>query len=79
MRNYNFKTKHLDYDEIGWRILDFYNLGCVENSDFDVLEKDKPKYHYIIGTGGMIEFVSKVFDDNPEYIVSIFARRIVRR
>lgn len=57
---FEFTTNSLSYGVIEDRILNFYDLGYANSSDFMELEEGMSSNHYITATKGIIEFRTTV-------------------
>ena len=72
MDSFEFKTDNLYYSDIEERILNYYNLGYANTSDFMELEIGVGKQYYISATGGDIKFSATVGrTPDSQYLVMI--------
>lgn len=53
---FEFITDSLSYSVIEEKILEFYELGYADSSNFMKLEEGISSDHYIVATNGVIEF-----------------------
>lgn len=79
MESFEFKTDDLYYSNIERKILNYYNLGFANTSDFIELEEGIGNEYYISATKGDIKFSATVgrTPDN-QYLVMIYPKKITR-
>lgn len=76
MEKYEFEVDNLGYSEIETLILDYYNLGYANSSNFMKLETGVHNDYYIFATKGTIEFSTIVGKNNSgKYSITISPKK----
>jgi hypothetical protein len=77
VEKYEFITDSLGYSNIEREILNYYNLGDANSSDFMELEMGISKEHFIFAKKGTIEFTSIVWKTKDgQFLVTINPKKI---
>lgn len=63
-QSFEFTTENLSYSSVEENILNYYDLGYADSSNFMELPEGRSSSHNIRGTNGIIEFSAHAFKGN---------------